>query len=205
MNRLVFLLPLFTLVFASCDQPTTEVDQQNTTQQSIDKVERFKHLVDHRPELVANEDSMRYTFMRPAESGLYLVNRMSQSPVNILPIEVYEKLFSAFLTCTEKDSKYMVVDRRKPALISDFSIVEVGDEVHLQLPEQSASSSAFLERFREDTIAFVANEKILFLGIPEQVNGKNKLVLDCDKSTLAVIQAYLAKELVDPMKEKEVE
>ena len=200
MKQLASAFGLAALVIASCGNP----DSNDTSEVKINDIEQvepgLKHNVDPRPELKANEDSLIYTYPRVAKNGFYLMNRSSNTPVNILPIEAYEKLFSTLGTCGEGQNNFMAIDRRKPALIESMSVSENGDKLILNLPTASESTSAFLERFKNESIVFLLNEKVIYQGTPGDVNGGEKIELNCNN----IEKAQIEKLLEIPLEERPV-
>lgn len=200
MKQLATAFGLAALVIASCGNP----DSNNTPEVKTPDTEQVepgvKHNVDPHPDLKANEDSLTYTYPRVAKNGFYMMNRSANTPVNILPIEAYEKLFSTLGSCGEGQNNYMAIDRRKPALIEDISVSENGDKLTLDLPTPSESTSAFLNRFKDESIVFLINEKVIYQGTPADVNGGEKIELNCSN----IEKAEIEKMIETPLEERPV-
>ena len=203
MKQLAIALGIVTILASACNDPAPTGDQkqvEDSTNVKESITPGIKHNEDPHPDLKANADSMSYTYPRVSKNGFYLMNRASNSPVNVLPIEPYEKLFSSLGTCSAGDSKYMAIDRRKAAVVENIGITSKGDDLVLDLQEPTAESLAFLERFKNESIAFIVNEHVIFMGKADQVIDAKEIVLQCASSDKKVIQNMID----NPIKEREV-
>lgn len=169
---------------------------QETSSPKLEETEVKKsNNVDPHPELVANDDSLRYVYGRPLVNGIYLSNRKGHSLITLLPVEPYEKTLTKYQNCKVGTGvNYVIADVRRFVHFSDSTFLEkTNDGFALRLTDkQKIELQAFANRFKADEYVVNVGEHAIKTGKVEELLSDQKLSFStCPETEQSALEASL--------------
>lgn len=189
MKRFILAAFVFAALLSSCGGEQTKAPTPEKAE-----VKKSSN-VDPHPELVANDDSLRYVYSRPLFNGIYLSNRTGHSLVTLLPVEPYEKVLTKYQNCTVgKGINYVIADVRRFVHFNDSTLLEKTDEgFNLQLTAQQKNElQVFANRFKSDDYVINIGEHAIKIGKVEELLSQEKLSFStCPETEQSSLEASL--------------
>lgn len=205
-------LTVFTLflLFATtaCETATSDPKEELSHDTEVDAT-RVDDAQTHKEEFSERViDSLRYVIQTPIVDGIYLVQRHGKSPVDMLPLEPYEKLVTTLgesLNSGAVDHAWTVVNRMRfvPLELSEAperSATEDGKAaLYLTLnDEQSAAFEELTSNYLNRQIAIVIDEKVCTRHtIKSAITGGNVQISSCSESGCEILLSALEDNVVN--------
>ncbi|MDA0882489.1 MAG: hypothetical protein O2984_04170 [Bacteroidetes bacterium] len=175
MKRMILAAFVFAAVLSSCGEETTSSPQVEEAEVKISSN------TDPHPELVANDDSLRYVYSRPLFNGIYLANRKGHSLITLLPVEPYEKTLTKYPNCTAGTGvNYVIADVRRFVHFNDSTSLEktVDGFALLLTAEQKSQLQSFANRFKSDEYVIHIGEHAIKTGKVEELLSEENISFD---------------------------
>lgn len=172
MKRMILAAFVFAAILSACGE--TETRSPQSQEADVKK----SNNVDPHPELVANDDSLRYVYSRPLVNGVYLSNRKGHSLITLLPVEPYEKTLTKYQNCTVGTGvNYVIADVRRFVHFNDSTFLEKTDDgfALLLTDGQKKQLRAFANRFKSDEYVINVGEHAIKIGQLEDLLSEDKI------------------------------
>lgn len=189
MKRMILAAFVFAAVLSSCGEETTsspQVEEADVKKQNN---------IDPHPELVANDDSLRYVYSRPLFNGIYLANRKGHSLITLLPVEPYEKTLTKYPNCIVGPAvNYVIADVRRFVHFNDSTTIEKTNNgfALLLTPEQKSQLQTFANRFKSDEYVIHIGEHAIKTGKVEELLSEEKINFDtCPETEQRALEVSL--------------
>lgn len=189
MKRMILAAFVFAAVLSSCGEEATSSPQVEEAEVKISSN------TDPHPELVANDDSLRYVYSRPLFNGIYLANRKGHSLITLLPVEPYEKTLTKYPNCTVGTGvNYVIADVRRFVHFNDSTSLEKTDDgfALLLTAEQKSQLQTFANRFKSDEYVIHIGEHAIKTGKVEELLSEENISFDtCPDTEQSSLKASL--------------
>lgn len=206
--RYLTILTLFLLLSSTACETTSSSPKEELSHKTevnttpIDDAQQYKEKFTER-----EIDSLRVETQTPIVDGIYLVQRHGKSPVNMLPLEPYEKLVTTngeSLNSGAVDHAWTVVNRMHfvPLVLDETpekSATEDGKAaLYLTLnDEQSAAFAELTSNYLNRQIAIVIDEKVCTRHtIKSAITSGNVQISSCSENGCEILLSALEDNVV---------
>lgn len=182
MKKWYLILSVLT-VLVSCETNTTDTNGTDSSNTGDQPKKEETVMTDGVNNFTARAiDSLKYTYNKPVDAGLYFMPRVDRVSINLLPLESWEKLFPihpTFVDPIHVQTTWAVAHRTDYCKISTgarpFEITEVENGKMVFIPLDGTCSNCIAELMKKHEggiFTLCAEEK--FLSLLSEQNGEIK-------------------------------